>query len=74
MCILYVLIMYLNYVLSCCTYHNLYNGENEVGPDFRHVLYFIIHCKRLKINVDFRGKRTMVPDPPSVLSVRFHKC
>ena len=56
MCILYVLLMHLNYVLSCCTYYNLYNGENEVGPDFRHVLYFIMHCKRLKINVDFRGE------------------
>ena len=55
-CILYVLIMYLNYLLSCCTYYNLYNGENEVGTDFRHVLYFIIHCKRLKTNYDFRGE------------------
>ena len=41
---LYVLIMYLNNVLSCCTY-NLYNGENDVGPDSRHVPYFIIHCQ-----------------------------
>ena len=57
MCILYVLIMYLNYNYGLsCTYYNLYNGENVVGPDFRHVLYFIIHCKRFKINVDFRGE------------------
>ena len=28
---------------------NLYTGENEVGPDSRHVPYFII-------NVDFREK------------------
>ena len=38
-CILYILITCLNKVLSCCT-HSLYNGENEVGPDSRHVLYF----------------------------------
>ena len=51
-CILYVLVMYLNNVLSCCT-HNIciyYNGENYVGPDSRHVplSYFIpfrIHCQ-----------------------------
>ena len=38
-----VLIMYLNNVLSCTSYH-LYNGESEVGPDSRHVplSYFIL--------------------------------
>ena len=44
MCVLYVLIMYLNNVLV--VNNNLYNRENEVGPDSKHVPYFIIglHC------------------------------
>ena len=39
-----ILIMYLNNVLSCCTHNILYNVENEVGPDSRHVplSYFIL--------------------------------
>ena len=24
--------------------YNLYNRENDVGPDSRHVAYFIMHC------------------------------
>ena len=25
--------------------YNLYTGENELGPDSRHVSYFIIRCQ-----------------------------
>ena len=42
MCILYVLLMCLNSVLNCCTHYNLYNGENEVGPDC--VIFFPINA------------------------------
>ena len=56
--------------------YNLFNGENEVGPDSRHVPYFIIHCQCLKINVDFQEKSVRWSQTPSPLanSVRFHKC
>ena len=36
LCVLYVLIMYLNNVLSCIN-NKLYNRENEVGPGSKHV-------------------------------------
>ena len=29
------------------TLYKLYNGENELGPDSRHVPYFIIHLKQI---------------------------
>ena len=43
MCTLYVLIMYLTNVPSCCThiYLYIYIGENEVGLDSRRVSYFL---------------------------------
>ena len=43
------LIMYLNNVLSSTHLICRYNGENEVGPDSRHVLlsYFIIFYNTL---------------------------
>ena len=31
----------------------------EYCPDSRHVPYFIIHCQRLKLNVDFRGESVL---------------
>ena len=34
-------------------------------PDSRHVPYFIIHCQRLKLNVDFRGKSVQWSQTPS---------
>ena len=66
LCILYVLTMYLKSVLSYCTHYNLNNGENEVGPDSRHVPYVTLSViKRLKIaiNVDFRGERSQTTSP-----------
>ena len=47
LCIQYVLIVYLNNVLS--VNNNLYNRENEVGPDSKHVPYFIIHCDFMSV-------------------------
>ena len=45
---------------------SLYNGENEVGPDSRHVLYCIYIVRK---NVDFRGeKRVMVHTASPTLS------
>ena len=37
-------------------------------PDCRHVPYFIIHCQRLKLNVDFRGESVRWSQTPSPLA------
>ena len=69
-----VLMMYLNNVLSCTHIFCRYNGENEVGPDSRHVpLSYIIHSYNIlsviknKCSFSEEKKRTVFPDPsPSV--------
>ena len=38
------------------------------SPDSRHVPHFIIHCQRLKLNVDFRGKSVRWSQTPSPLA------